>query len=181
MPPLPLLISISALALWGLYNMGTLDRLRWFDPREFRGWGDSMDPELLRKLDRFRDELGWPVRISPAGGALGRTLGWDDTSQHNVDRWGEVRAVDVMPIPEDGRGMSRAEADFAIGVAKGVGFTGIGVYPGWEPYPGLHLDTREDRGPGNPALWGGVPDPVKGQRYIGQAVTLNNWNRHRSA
>jgi hypothetical protein len=30
-------------------------------------------------------------------------------------------------------------------------FGGVGVYPDWMPYPGLHIDGREDK-----ATWAGV-------------------------
>lgn len=87
--------------------------------------------------------------ISPAKGAVGRRDGYSGNSQHNYDRWGEVRALDIMPF-----GMTTALArKRAFNLAKQVGFTGIGVYPEWTPRPGLHVDVRMDRTEGNPATW----------------------------
>jgi len=128
--------------------------LRYFKPHEFRGWWDSMGPDLLVLLDRFRASLsvltndpgGVPIIISPHPRAIGRHDGPDGTSQHNVDKWGEVRAVDVMPM------LGRRHRRNAVGIAIDVGFTGVGVYPDWEPRWGLHLDTRH----ADLATWSGI-------------------------
>lgn len=124
--------------------------LTHFKPYEFRGWWDHMDPKLLTLLDEFRDRLGFPVVISPAKGAIGRQRGPTATTQHNIDRWGVVRAVDVLPQ------LGRRYRSMALDLAKEVGFTGIGVYPDWSPSWGMHLDVRRDREPGDPALWSGL-------------------------
>ena len=129
------------------------DQLRYFQPSEFREWWPLMSTELLNKLDEFRHRLGVPVTISPASGALGRKLG-ASTSQHNVDLWGEVRAVDVM--------FNGVSLERAYEVAKQVGFTGIGAYPDWQPSPGLHLDVRQ----APLALWSGIKEGGK-QVYKG--------------
>lgn len=121
------------------------NELRYFTPGEFREWWPMMSTELLNKLDEFRHRLGVPVTISPAQGALGRKLG-TSLSQHNVDLWGEVRAVDVM--------FSGVSLERAYEVAKAVGFTGIGAYPDWQPSPGLHLDVRQ----APLALWSGIKE-----------------------
>lgn len=132
--------------------------LRYFKPDEFRGWWDQMDPALLVLLDRLRARLapltpdagGVPISISPHPRAIGRHDGPDGDSQHNIDRWGEVRAIDVMPH------IGRQYRRNVVGIAIDVGFTGVGVYPDWEPRWGLHLDTRQDRKPGDPATWSGI-------------------------
>jgi hypothetical protein len=156
--------------------------MAYFVAEEFRGWEPRMDDDLKDKLDEFRGALGYPVRVSPAEGAIGRRQGPAGTSQHNVDRWGEVRAIDVMPTPTgpDGapRAMTKAEAEHAKAVAERVGFTGIGVYPGWQPFPGLHLDTRRDRAPGDPATWAGIPEPGGGQTYVAMDRGLTEWGRY---
>jgi len=135
--------------------------LTYFRPGEFFragvDWWPLMSAELLTRLDTFRARLGAPVEISPAEGAVGRRLGRADSSQHNIDRWGEVRAIDVMPV---GVPLERAYQ-----VAREVGFTGIGLYPDWSPRPGLHLDVREDRTASAPALWAGINDGGT-QRYV---------------
>ena len=120
---------------------GTM-QLRYFSQDEFGEWWPYMSTELLSRLDEFRSRLGVSVMISPAEGAIGRHGGLS-TSQHNVDMWGEVRAVDVMP-----KGVTLAHA---YEVAKAVGFTGIGLYPQTSPYPMLHLDVR----PGFLSTWSG--------------------------
>lgn len=110
-----------------------------FQPSEFRGWHRLMDPKLLLVLDRFRDEWGKPVAVSPAEGAIGRRLNPPNISYHNISKWGLVKAIDVMP---DGL---RSGSDFrkVFEAAKKAGATGIGLYPDWKPKPGIHLDVRD--------------------------------------
>jgi hypothetical protein len=120
-------------------------RRSWPDTGAAVDWWPRMQTALLLKLDEYREQLDAPVIISPAAGALGRNLGASADSQHNIDRWGEVRAVDVFPQVSD----MRAAYDLAFK----LGFTGIGVYPDWQPRWGLHLDMRTDRQPSSPALW----------------------------
>ena len=146
-------------------------KLKYYSEGEFRAWLDKMDPVLLRLLDNFRRHWGDPVLISPAPGALGRRIfrgekGWE--SQHNVERWGVVRAADVMPV-----GLSYGTARKAIDLATDLGFTGIGFYPHWSPAPGLHLDVRYDRVVGDPALWGAVDINGK-QVYVPIEQALSN-------
>ena len=122
-------------------------RLRYFTPSEFRGWWTVMDPEILTIIDNFRHEWGAPVFISPVDGAIGRRLR-DSQSQHNIEKWGEVRAVDLMP-----QGMKdRIDFKRAFECAKKAKARGIGIYPDWTP-PGIHLDSRRDRYPSRPATW----------------------------
>lgn len=150
--------------------------LRFFSPGEFhRGgtdWLPLMSPRLLVLIDTFRLCYGAPCAISPHPRALGRRDGSgpdDSFSQHNIDRWSEVRAVDLIP-----RGMStRTKAEEAHRLAAYLGFTGIGIYPDWQPAPGIHLDVRVDEAPRSPALWGGIVDQDGQQVYVGleQALT----------
>ncbi|PHS23397.1 MAG: hypothetical protein COA83_09920 [Methylophaga sp.] len=131
------------------FNRGdTMPELRYFTAAEFGEWWPLMSTDFLTKLDEFRHRLGVPVRISPATGSLGRESGLD-TSQHNVDMWGEVRAGDVMFIGVD--------LETAYKVAKEVGFTGIGAYPDWKPTQGMHLDVRQ----APLALWSGILESGK--------------------
>jgi hypothetical protein len=116
---------------------------------EFGLWYWQLSPMLKDKLDELREECGVPIILSKDKGAIGRRLGKDDLSQHNVDKWGEVRAVDGY-VPE-----SMELLDF-YNEAKGAGFTGIGFYTGWSKGRGFHLDVREDRIEGAPATWGGT-------------------------
>lgn len=127
----------------------------FFEPWEFeRGgvqWWHKMSPRLLIMLDVFRFQWGKPVHVSTDAGAVGRSLGQQSMSQHNVDRWCEVRAVDIQP---DGIN-DREDLYRAFVLACELGFTGVGVYPHWHR-PGLHVDVRHDRQPGFPITWGQV-------------------------
>jgi len=128
--------------------------LRYFSKGEFRDWFDDMSLRLLFLLDSLRHQWGSSITISPVRGALGRHNGETDTSQHNFDKWGEVRAADVFL-----EGMNcKPTTNKALGLAMRTGFTGIGVYPDWQPQPGLHLDVRQSERPGEPALWGMLDD-----------------------
>jgi len=117
---------------------------RFFEVDEFRGWYNKMNPELLIKLDMFREMWGAPVIISPNPEAIGRVVndpnasGYD--SQHNIVKHGMVNAIDVFPS-----GMTNAtERRRAFEIAKRVGFTGIGVYVDTQPQNMLHLDVRKN-------------------------------------
>ena len=134
--------------------------LRHFRAEEFGKWWELMSPHLLLGLDAFRDQWGAPVVVSPSREALGRHDG-DGRSQHNVDRWGEVRAADVFA-----RGLTgpRAAAK-ARRIAERVGFTGVGVYPQALPHAMLHLDWREGRTPSEPAEWTAVRNADGGWDY----------------
>lgn len=138
--------------------------MKYFKPTEFGLWYDQLSPVLKYNLDALREELGAPIHLSKAKVAIGRNLGSDNTSQHNVDKWGEVRAVDGY-VPEE-----LSLLDF-YNEAKGVGFTGIGFYTGWNGGRGFHLDVREDRQEGFPATWGGTytynPVTKKGKTAYG--------------
>lgn len=134
--------------------------MKYFSEHEFNGWYGRLSPELKIALDTFRGVWGYPVIISPAEGAVGRHLG-DSKSQHNIDKWGEVRAVDIFPYGLD----SYSDAVRAIQCAKESGFTGIGIYPEWSPQCGMHVDVR----PGNHiATWGQVDG-----EYVSIQIALN--------
>ena len=124
-------------------------KLHYFKTEEFRGQKSKIDPRLLILLDTFRHVWGQPVAISAHPNAIGRDNG---DSYHNYVKHGEVYAIDVMPFGIEGY----EDALRAAAAARMVGFTGIGFYPHWKPRPGLHLDTRPNRHPDNPALWGGI-------------------------
>lgn len=145
--------------------MSEIDLRNW-NPSEFREWWPDMSVRLLVLLDVFRYQWGRPCQVSPAPGALGRNQGRDARSQHNVDRWGEVRAADIMPAGLH----TREDARRAIDCAITAGFTGIGIYPYWEPTPGLHLDVRTCECPGQPATWGRVDG-----EYIAHTVALRHF------
>lgn len=145
--------------------MSRISDLRYFAAAEFREWYEHMSLRELFLLDTFRHQWGAPVEISPNASALGRKKGEAGTTQHNVDRWREVRAADLFPHWIE----TRADAERAVIIATRVGFTGIGIYPDWQlgtrTVCGMHLDVRVDREPGEPAKWGGIDDG-DGQRYV---------------
>ena len=141
--------------------------LYFFSRDEFRGWFDQMDPRLLFLLDSLRHQWGQPIRISQADGAIGRHMG-EGLSQHNADKWGMVRAVDVYV---DGVTNEQQAREF-VDLAEQVGFTGIGVYPDWAQGIGFHLDVRVDAIPGKPAKWGAVNNEVGQQRYVVMSQAL---------
>lgn len=147
-------------------------RLHYFTPAEFIRdgvqWYPVMDQRLLVAVDILRHQWGQPIDISPAAGALGRHLGQTSKSQHNVDVHGTVRAMDVMP-----RGMDDVHAvnDF-LHLAEQCAFGGIGIYPDWQPRPGVHLDVRHDAVPGYPARWGALDDPFGVQQYVSMNEAL---------
>lgn len=114
--------------------------MQHFESHEFREWWEFMDVDLLIKLDLFRERWNNIVDISPAHGSLGRNDG-DSKSYHNVDKYGQVRAVDIFP-----RGLTRQNAALAVEIAESCGFGGIGVYTDTKPSMMLHLDNRSGRG-----------------------------------
>jgi len=146
-------------------------KLKHFSSTEFAPWWPMMNRQLVQTLDDLRGRWGYPILISPALGSLGRTLGPGNESQHNVTMWGEVRGADVMPktLGADGklRGLIHgSEREIFFNLAADMGFTGIGVYPAWKPYPGFHLDVRKNRVVGDPARWAGVPGDGGKQAYV---------------
>ena len=118
-------------------------------------WYPRLSNVLLVRLDLFRYRIGLPINVSKAKGAIGRTD--NTTSQHNFSHWGEVRAIDVFP---DGL-LTMADAYNYRDIAIECGFTGIGIYPDKSPSPMMHLDVRENREIGQPALWGQI-----GGKYV---------------
>lgn len=158
------LIAIGA-ATYMITKTATRPDLKHFSASEFGLWWPLMNAELLTKLDAFREAWGAPVRISPASGGIGRHQGSEGNSQHNVDKWGEVRAVDVFPLvevrPGEYRYMnSQADRQRAFNTAKQVGFTGIGLYTDTKPGDMLHVDTRESGG--RVATWSRVAGNYRG-------------------
>ena len=110
------------------------------DPDQFA------DPELIYRLDYFREVLGKPVHVSPAPGAMARFDDDAKTSQHYaVGR--KSTAIDVFP---------EGPIIDAWLVAITGRFGGVGVYFDTmyrgERKPMLHLDKRP-RKKGAITLW----------------------------
>lgn len=131
--------------------------LYYLTPKEFRGWWEFMSCRELVLLDALRHACGSKLLISPHPKAIGRKLGKDNQSTHNIDYWGEVLAVDVFIDHV----FYRNQILKIVQLAKTIGFTGIGIYPHWkngkgEQQCGFHLDTRPNRTPSSPATWGKI-------------------------
>ena len=87
----------------------------------------------------------------PAG-SVGLTL---STSAFAARATSSVLAVDCFVSGVYGR----AQVENVVHEAKKLGFTGIGIYPGWnnnkgEKQCGFHLGVRPTRKMGDPATWG---------------------------
>lgn len=129
-------------------------KINYFQASEFGGWYDQLSLELLLKLDVFRHLWGAQVAVSRAPGAVGRRD--FSESQHNINLWGEVRAVDLFPmcIHSDTRHCTQANDRLRMfNVARRAGFTGIGLYTDTHPGNMLHVDVRKDRQVSAPATW----------------------------
>ncbi len=107
----------------------------------FREWVDLMSPVQVNRLDKL--SLMHPFVISSNDGSLGRRLGEQDNSKHNVDYWGEVLATDIFPI-------GKFDPLLFYQYIIDAGFKGIGFYPYWESTQikdvmlvgGFHVDSR---------------------------------------
>ena len=128
-----------------------------FNQEEFREWSDDMSARLITMLDVLRFRLGRPIAISASSYALGRNLGRGKMSEHNIDHWGEVLAVDCFISGV----CNRAQAEAVVYEATSIGFTGIGVYSDTHNNRGeeqvmFHLGVRPTEMMGSPATWGRV-------------------------
>ena len=149
-------LSITAIYAAAYALKSAAVKLKYFAASEFGVWWPFLDNDLLYGLDAFRQALGVPVQISPAHGAIGRVGKEAENSQHFLLESGQLRAIDIL-IPEN------VSLEHAYNVAKSLGiFSGIGVYPDWSPRHGLHLDTRKNKVPDNPATWSGLKVVVNG-------------------
>ena len=128
-----------------------------FSAEEFRDWADDMSPRLVTMLDILRFRLGSPIAVSGSEYALGRNLGRGKMSEHNIDEWGEVLAVDCFI----GGVYNRIQAEAVAHEAEQIGFTGIGVYSDTHNNRGeeqvmFHLGVRPNELMGSPATWGRI-------------------------
>lgn len=134
--------------------------MQYFSPAEFREWYSLMSPRLLTLLDVLRFTLNKPIVISTHPDALGRKLGPQSQSCHNVDVWGEVLAVDFFCPWINGQDQVR----HIFNLMRELGFTGIGVYADTKPSVMFHGDVRPTEKMGHPATWG---------RVAGKYVSIN--------
>lgn len=135
--------------------------MQYFTPSEFREWYQLMSPRLLTLMDVLRFTLNKPIVISPHKDALGRKLGPQSQSCHNVDVWGEVLACDFFCPWINGQDQVR----HVFNLMRELGFTGIGVYADTQLNgkfcPMFHGDVRPTEKMGSPATWGRIAG-VKG-------------------
>jgi len=128
-----------------------------FEAEEFREWSDDMSARLVTMLDVLRFRLGSAIAVSASEYALGRNLGRGKMSEHNIDEWGEVLAVDCFISGV----YSRQQAEGVVHEAIAIGFTGIGVYSDTRNNQGevqvmFHLGVRPNESMGSPATWGRI-------------------------
>ena len=128
-----------------------------FTQEEFRDWAGDMSPRLVTMLDVLRFRMGSAIEISASEYALGRELGRGKMSEHNIDHWGEVLAVDCFI----GGVYNRIQAEAVAHEAEQIGFTGIGVYSDTRNNQGqeqvmFHLGVRPNELMGSPATWGRI-------------------------
>lgn len=131
--------------------------LQYFSEPEFREWWSLMSLRLLVLFDVLRHQLGSIIEPSLHEKALGRNLGPEAQSAHNVDVWGEVLAMDFFVSGV----YFRAQAEEVVDRMRKLGFTGIGVYTGTRNNRGelqvmFHGDVRPTRKMGDPAVWGRI-------------------------
>lgn len=123
----------------------------YFPEINYGEWASRVHPLLKQKMNTFAGEVqrrGGSVVPSPVSGAIGREYGSTTSQHYAVNRM--ITAIDVQVI-------NGPSLESLYGIAVGVGFTGIGIYPEWEPFKkGMHLDVRETRIAGNPAKWSEV-------------------------
>lgn len=132
--------------------------MQYFTPAEFREWYSDMSPRLLTLLDVLRFTLGRDktVVISPHKDALGRRMGPNELSSHNIDVHGQVLAADFFcPWIK-----SQDEVRHVFNRMRELGFTGIGVYADTQFNgkfcPMFHGDVRTTHKMGSPATWGRI-------------------------
>ena len=112
---------------------------------------------MVTMLDVLRFRLGSAIAVSASEYALGREIGRNELSEHNIDHWGEVLAVDCFISGV----YNRAQVEAVVYEAEGIGFTGIGVYSDTHNNQGddqvmFHLGVRPNELMGSPATWGRI-------------------------
>ena len=117
------------------------DVIKWFKPSE--RWGSDqvsneealtrIEPELIHKLDLFRETIGLPIHVNNAVR--------NDQGTHGRGQAADIVIGNGIPVVDQ----------FLLAEKSGL-FSGIGVYPFWNR-PGLHVDIR-NLDPGQPgARW----------------------------
>lgn len=132
-------------------------KVRHFLPEEFRGELSAIDGRLIYAVDELRARLGAALIVSPARGSMTRFGDAARTSMHYANPAAGIygQAVDLMS-PE----ATLREVYEAAAAVREIG--GIGIYPNWRPWPGVHVDIRARGTGGRLATWMGIGTP---QRY----------------
>jgi len=114
-----------------------------------RGW--KVDPKLLVIIGKWETLTGCTAKASPAKGAIGRHKGKSSVTRHNIDRYGTVMAMDIMPIN------CSYNPELWLVSAQKAGAGGVGFYPNWRKsgkiHPGIHLDSRPQKYKKLPTTW----------------------------
>ena len=158
------------------------NKLKHFKPAEFHGLFEKINETLLTKLDYVRERgekifPGFKITISPAAGGVGREHP-NSNSRHNVTKWGEVQALDIMPyiLTEHGkRPLNGLEACVIAGLLLS-NFSGVGVYPFWRPRPGFHIDVRPDISPTDVKKWADIGKNGH-HNYVDFVRGLKQWHK----
>ncbi|MCW4237717.1 MAG: hypothetical protein N0E58_15830 [Candidatus Thiodiazotropha endolucinida] len=115
---------------------------RYLSPEVIPGCWDKMDLAFLIRVDQFMWDSPGEWMVSPAVGAACRDYGSTTSRHYAVGR--KADAIDLMLVDGD------LEENYRFALAR---FGGVGVYPDWIPFHGLHVDGREgDR----VATWAGI-------------------------
>ena len=103
------------------------DKLVNFSP-EGDNFGDwtKINAWLMYMTQAYRTFLGVPIYVICGFQDGGHTTG----SQHYIGRALDIHFKGRIPLMA------------AYLAAERFGFTGIGIYPHWKPYPGMHIDYR---------------------------------------
>lgn len=136
--------------------MSAFDSIIHFTASEYGEWADDVDMELVKTCDVWRSLVGSKIIISPNTGSLGRRSGSVKSRHYAVGR--KFDAQDVF-LPEVIGHIDSVNLDQYNNLKKVLEyashlFGGIGLYPYWKPYVGLHVDKRPFKKDGSPALWG---------------------------
>ena len=155
------------------YQAGEIN-LKHFIPREFTRAGfqfyKNMAHEFLFAIDELSCSTGYGIRISRHKKAIGRISKDGGASQHDItdDEWYNhnkdvvLVVADTQPFNrETGLQLTHHEAEIFYVTAVKLGFTGIGVYPHWNPMAGFHLDMRIQPKGKKLSTWGALKEVVK--------------------
>ena len=129
-------------------------RVRFFKPQEFPlGELEFLNKYVIEELDKLRDVLGIPIKVSPAEGAVVRKddadeTGWPRSWHSTCEKRGLGQAIDVfLPQAESLSAVKILTLALSITRFRGLGFY-FDAFLGGEPTLMLHLDLRHD-----PVVW----------------------------